>query len=154
MSGHFRNECLHGWVESSCRCMGPHKVRTVPCPQPEDRGYARHAQFVKKKIADNKVNETHTYTEEELAEILTALDPDSLTVGVVIKPVEKMVAVGLLNERLKEALGKALAAQEQARIVYAHPYSGHDALTAYHSASGYVSGIVRGMEILEALADE
>lgn len=153
MSGHFRNECSHGWVESSCRCIGPHKVRLVPCPGPSDRGYARHAQFVERRIADNEVNETHTYSDEELAKILTALDPDGLTVGVVVKPVEQMVAIGAINERLKDALGKALAAQEQARIVYAHPYSGHDALTTYHSASGYVSGIVRAMEILEAMAD-
>ena len=30
-TGHVRRECVHGVVQSQCRCTGPHQVEVVPC---------------------------------------------------------------------------------------------------------------------------
>lgn len=147
MSGHFRKECIHGWVESTCRCRGPHPVQTVPCPGPSDRGFARHAQFVERQIADNKLAPGPSYSDEELAKLLADLD-------IVTKEDAVKETLEAVYEHLRMELRKANEDHAHKLKILENPYCSHERFQERREAFGVARGLARSMEIVEAMLSE
>lgn len=69
------------------------------------------------------------------------------------RPPASDVPLGL-RDRLVDASKNARATMEHAKSIHVSPFSGHDALVAFHQSRGVQMGICTALEILDDLVSE